>query len=243
MRTSNARPGFKPELKGFTLIELIVVIAIMVSMMALAANMMRGGGKGQGLQTAVEMVDGMVQEARLSAMGKGTWSRLIVISTPNDQARNMRSMGILTRHPKTGKWSLENRLQTLPAGFYVSPTYSTALETAAVPDKSDSKSKMKGGKKAAKKTGFGSADGQDAGKLPGYKDLVEYYFIEFDEEGRMSQPKEATRLVVVAGSAGDGTGERPTPMANGKPGMAGGVVVYPKGNVSRLRTDEQVIPN
>ena len=26
------------------------------------------------------------------------------------------------------------------------------------------------------------------------------------------------------------------------PGLAGGIVIYPKGNISRLRTDEQVIP-
>ena len=66
--------------KGFTLVELIVVITIMVAMMALAASMLRGGGRAQGLQSAVEMVDGMVQEARLDAMGKGTWSRLIIVS-------------------------------------------------------------------------------------------------------------------------------------------------------------------
>ena len=58
-----------PGSKGFTLVELIVVITIMVAMMALAASMLRGGGRGQGLQAAVEMVDGMVQEARLDAMG------------------------------------------------------------------------------------------------------------------------------------------------------------------------------
>ena len=65
----------------------------------------------------------------------------------------------------------------------------------------------------------------------------------FDEEGRMSQPNAPTRLVVVAGSAGNGKEERPTPMVDGKPGLAGGIVIYPKGNISRLRTTEQVIPN
>uniref|UniRef100_UPI0040251E44 type II secretion system protein n=1 Tax=Akkermansia muciniphila TaxID=239935 RepID=UPI0040251E44 len=33
-----------PGSKGFTLVELIVVITIMVAMMALAASMLRGGG-------------------------------------------------------------------------------------------------------------------------------------------------------------------------------------------------------
>ena len=108
--------------KGFTLVELIVVITIMVAMMALAASMLRGGGRGQGLQSAVEMVDGMVQEARLDAMGKGTWSRLIIVSTPEDEARNMRTLGVMSKNTRTGKWHLVNRLQTLPAGFYISPT-------------------------------------------------------------------------------------------------------------------------
>ena len=95
-----------PGSKGFTLVELIVVITIMVAMMALAASMLRGGGRGQGLQAAVEMVDGMVQEARLDAMGKGTWSRLIIVSTPDDEARNMRTLGVMSKNTRTGKWHL-----------------------------------------------------------------------------------------------------------------------------------------
>lgn len=91
-----------PGSKGFTLVELIVVITIMVAMMALAASMLRGGGRGQGLQAAVEMVDGMVQEARLDAMGKGTWSRLIIVSTPDDEARNMRTLGVMSKIPVPG---------------------------------------------------------------------------------------------------------------------------------------------
>ena len=79
-----------PGSKGFTLVELIVVITIMVAMMAL--------------------VDGMVQEARLDAMGKGTWSRLIIVSTPDDEARNMRTLGVMSKNTRTGKWHLVNRL-------------------------------------------------------------------------------------------------------------------------------------
>ena len=60
---------------------------------------------------------------------------------------------------------------------------------------------------------------------------------------RQSQPNAPTRLVVVSGSAGNGKEEKPTPMVDGKPGLAGGIVIYPKGNISRLRTTEQVIPN
>ena len=214
-----------PGSKGFTLVELIVV------MMALAASMLRGGGRGQGLQAAVEMVDGMVQEARLDAMGKGTWSRLIIVSTPDDESRNMRTLGVMSKNTRTGKWHLVNRLQTLPAGFYVSPAYSTLLEGSK---------KARGEKSTAR--GFASRDGQDTVNLPGNR-MTDIYFIEFDEEGRMSQPNAPTRLVVVAGSAGNGKEERPTPMVDGKPGLAGGIVIYPKGNISRLRTTEQVIPN
>lgn len=211
------------------MVELIVVITIMVSMMALAANMLRGGGKGHGLQSAVEMVDSLVQEARLDAMGKGSWSRLIIVSTPDDASRNMRSLGIMSKNPRTGKWCLVNRLQTLPDGFYISPTYSTLLEDVK---------KIKGEKTIIRKF----TDGQDTVKLQGNK-MTDIYYIEFDEEGRMSQPNAPTRLVVVAGSAGDGKDERPTPMTDGKPGMAGGIVIYPKGNISRLKTMEQVVPH
>ena len=192
-----------PGSKGFTLVELIVVITIMVAMMALAASMLRGGGRGQGL----------------------------IVSTPDDESRNMRTLGVMSKNTRTGKWHLVNRLQTLPAGFYVSPAYSTLLEGSK---------KARGEKSTAR--GFASRDGQDTVNLPGNR-MTDIYFIEFDEEGRMSQPNAPTRLVVVAGSAGNGKEERPTPMVDGKPGLAGGIVIYPKGNISRLRTTEQVIPN
>ena len=237
MRYFSKHTGMAPRCslsgsKGFTLVELIVVITIIVAMMALAANMLRGGGRGHGLQSAVEMVDGLVQEARLDAMGKGTWSRLIIVSTPDNEDRNMRTLGVMSKNPRTEKWHLVNRLQTLPDGFYISPAYSTLLGG----------SKKKSGDEKSVARNFASRDGQDDVNLPG-NGLTSIYFIEFDEEGRMSQPNAPTRLVVVAGSAGDGKEERPTPMVNGKPGMAGGIVIYPKGNISRLRTMEQVIPN
>ncbi len=216
--------------KGFTLVELIVVITIMVAMMALAANMLRGGGKGQGLQSAVEMVDGLLKEAQLEAMGKGTWARLIVISTPDDPDSNMRTLAILTKSNKKSRkaWDRAGELYTLPTGFYISPQYSTALDAAT-------------GKKP-KRDSFAGIECQDTTEIRGLGSL-DYYFIEFDEEGRMSLPGAATRLVVVAGSAGDGKDERPMPMVDGRPGMAGGVVIYPKGNISRLRTEEQVFSN
>lgn len=59
MRYFSKHSGMAPRCslsgsEGFTLVELIVVITIMVAMMALAASMLRGGGRGQGLQAAVE---------------------------------------------------------------------------------------------------------------------------------------------------------------------------------------------
>lgn len=60
--------------------------------------------------------------------------------------------------------------------FYVSPTYSTLLEGAK---------KARGEKSTARD--FASRDGQDTVNLPGNR-MTDIYFIEFDEEGRMSQP-------------------------------------------------------
>ena len=39
------------------------------------------------------------------------------------------------------------------------------------------------------------------------------------------------------------SGDQSRAVVDGKPGLAGGIVIYPKGNISRLRTTEQVIPN
>lgn len=219
--------------RGFTLIELIVVIGIMVTMMALAGNLIFNKGKTQGLQSAVESLDGAVQEARLDAIARSTWTRLVIVAVPDDTSpdtRNLRQYGImyLDRTHSPARWVLPSRLNMLPLGFYFSPTYSTLVDSQA-------RSKMRG---------FSDKRATDLMLVPPYG-KQEVYYVEFDPEGRVSYPTGATRMVVCAGSpspSGQDHGMETAVDNDGRPITAGGFVLFSRGNTTRMRTREQIKP-
>lgn len=239
-RTDSGRGGVR---SAFTILELVVVIAIMVTMLALATNMLRNSGRGQGLQNSMQMVEGTIQETQLEAKNRGTWARFVIISDPSDTKPNgdhLRTYGIMVYNQTTKKWELVSRLSTLPPDFYISPKYSTPLESVA-----SSKTSAKG--KGSRRNGgaFNSREGKDTVYIPSYRRNVDVYFIEFDEEGRLSQPNNATRLVIVGGAAskdGDDDNMRPSSMDGHRPRVAAGIAIYPKGHISKLRTPEQIVP-
>ena len=72
--------------KGFTLVELLVVIAILAVVMTMAAGVLRDAGKGRGIESGVELLESMLLEARATAQGNDTYTRLIIIADPKDDS-------------------------------------------------------------------------------------------------------------------------------------------------------------
>lgn len=241
------------KIKGFTLIELLVVIAIIAIMLTMAASMMKGVGSGKGLTSGIETMDSLIQEARSIAMGKGTWARFVVVTDMNDNSSNsmhLRYMTVMELKPEfeDGKNKRRNNVDEwlptargiyLPSGIYFSPQYSTLLQgdTGSTADRSSTLSRK----------GVPISKMIESMRLTG-KTKKDVYYIEFDPLGRLSFPSRPTRLVLMGGVANvraksADEGIIPKPVDDHKrPTVSGGVVVWPKGTTSRLRTIDQIVP-
>ncbi len=238
---------FSSSRKGFTMVELLVVMALIGILMTMSAGVLRDAGKGRGIESAVEMLESMVQEARTTAQGNDTCTRLVIACDPKDNSADSRHLRFITVQilepkdaknsydgselPKAGVWKSTSAGQLLPPGVFFSPHFSTPLEWAE-----------------------GSHQpmiGTTSTKLSN-KGFTQVYFIEFDEKGRFvapngdpMNPTSPQRLVLINGRIGDGRNSHdgivPRELDSKKrPVGAKGITVWPSGDVSLLRTDEQV---
>lgn len=230
--------------KGFTLIEILVVIAIISILMTMAAGVLKDSGNNRGMQGAVDQLEAMIREAQTTAIGNDTYTRLVIADDPND-SRHLRFMTILMlkrgeRTPKydgsdlvgnNSRWVTTSNGTLFPQGVYFSPHYSRPLEW------SENKESETIGKDIAKLSGKGES---------------RIYYVEFDEKGRFVAPMadpthttKPTRLVLINGKPSKGryshNGIEPVKLDEARrPVGAGGVVLYPNGNLIRIRTLDQI---
>lgn len=229
--------------RGFTLVELIVVVAIIALMLALGGNMLKNAGQGQGLQAAIQMLQDTIRETRLEATGKSTWARLVVVSDPSDTSpstKNLRQLIIMYKDPTRmtrssdiddGDWRMAGRGRYLPAGYFISPEYSTLLATPRSMNDPVSRNNAK------------FSELLDKMRISN-KGKSDVYYIEFDPQGRLTEPGHATRLIVMGGRPDPKTmtGVSPYPIdpKTKRASSVGGVVIWPRGHYSLLRTNEQI---
>lgn len=230
--------------KAFTLVELLVVMTVIGVMMTLASSVLRDSGTGRTLDSGVDLLRNLVQEARATAQGNDTYTRLVIATDPNDTSRDSRHLRfmvvqILRKDNSNydgssvdirGDWVSTSAGVMLPPGVYFSPSYSHALSWAE---------------------GGGDRIGTDTARVSKNKTAKVYYF-EFDEKGRFVSPattplspSQPHRLVLINARPGKGRNSKdgiiPMQMdSRHLPTGAKGIVLWPSGYTSLLRTREQI---
>ncbi|MGL4399560.1 MAG: pilus assembly FimT family protein [Luteolibacter sp.] len=209
---------------GFTLVEMLVVIAIMSILMTAGAIGLSGAG-GKGVTSGVAGAEALFDEARAIAIGKRTEARVMVAKDlTNDKAGNLRKIVVVSRElDAEGKmkepesWILSSRGILLPDQTFFSEDYS---RDGSSPIKTETLSG------ANVKAAFAGT----------------YFSYEFNDEGICETP--GASFVV-------GAGVRPVNKPNDKPRVTssakrdfGGFVVRRNGSTSTFRNPDQMdIPN
>lgn len=235
--------------KGFTLVELLVVMAIIGAMMALAANVLRDPGRGRNISSGVQMLENMIQEARATAIGNDTYTRVIIACDEKDSSSDSIHLRYVTVQKlvrdenenrkydgtdvrREGEWESTSSGVFLPSGVYFCPSYSLELQWM----------------EHARDT---LLEVDDSARISGLGRAMVYY-IEFDEKGRFvtpetkpGEPSRPRRLVLITGRLGNGrhSVDGVDPIATddkGRPAVAKGLVLWPSGNYSVMMTPEQV---
>lgn len=108
--------------QGFTLMELLVVLAVMGVMMGLIGFSLLGGG-GNELGAAQRELLGLVQKARAQAALTGKETRLIIWNDPEDEEKYHRYVEIVTEDSNNSdNWLVAGEGAFLTDGIYFVPS-------------------------------------------------------------------------------------------------------------------------
>lgn len=231
-------PSKRPN--GFTLVELLVVIAIMSLVLTFAANLLKGADKTKGIQSGVDLLESTINEARELAKGRGTWTRVVFPVTPDDvspTSRHLKYAAVITWEPKNEtdlelkpmgddtEWKMLSKGIDFPGGVYLSTELSKTMDDPEITNSGQPiTSKM-----CQARIGQGPP--------------VDCYYLEFDRMGRLTWPRGITKIILMSGVHQRGQDNIiPAPKTpEGKPAQAAGFIIFPQGQMSRLRNMTQVL--
>lgn len=207
--------------EGFTLIEILVVIAIISILMTAGAIGLGNLSAGQGTSTAIATCESLFEEARTIAVSKRCKARVIVdIDDPSKENYLRRVAVVHEEIDEDGNvvadtWVLASRGYVMPSGTYFSQNYSS---------------------KATESGSLGDLDEFDltgANVSSSYEGTYAYY--EFNAEGIFLAP--GSNFVVGSGARPKGGEPKVTKSAERD---FAGFVVWRNGRTSTYRNTNQI---
>ena len=181
-------------IRAFTLMELLVVLAVMGLMMGVIGFSLLGGG-GAELGASQRELVGLLQKARTMAAISGISARLIVHNDPNDEEKFHRYMEVVVKDSNSSnQWIVDGEGEFLADGIYFVPEEKSFSDQAdgwrkdafsRWSHEADPTFKLKDSFKGKRIEGEGEGDG------------TSFRYLEFDGSGNLVCPSENSSSVTV----------------------------------------------
>ncbi|MDA0767075.1 MAG: type II secretion system protein [Verrucomicrobia bacterium] len=209
--------------QGFTMVEILAVIAVIAILMSVAAVGIQKMDQGQATSTALSVSEAIFDEARSAAVGRGARARVLIHNDPaeDQRARYLRYLAVAVE--VEGSWEIISRGTTLPSGVFFD-VVGVQTATSSVPD-------------------IGTY-GEMTIALPGDKASPKAcYYYEFNAEGLCVDSGNDASLpgaaFVVAGGVMPPSAVEPKVQGNNRAGF----VVWRSGRSSLFRNPEHITPS
>lgn len=206
--------------RGFTLVEVLTVMAIIAILLGAGAIGLGNLNAGKGTSSAIASCEALFEEARTIAVSKRCKARVMVLA--EDPTKDTYLQRVVIVHEEIDadgnvvpdSWILSSRGYEMPKGTYFSQEYSLLPTSAKIPEFT-----------------LVSTKTEYAGK---------YFYYEFNGEGIFDQP--GTSFVIGDGVRPKGQEPKTTPSA--KRDFAG-FVIWRNGRTSTYRSPGQItnLPN
>ncbi len=211
--------------RGFSLVELLAVMAVIAILLSLASVGVNKMGKSQGLTSGVSIAEGVFAQARSLAIAKGSPTRVVIHARLNDEEerdrrRYLKMMMIMEQEVEddssssdaNGLWKSAGQATFLPDQVYYSAELSrTSIELGSpIPEGNHTLGK--------------AAD-----------DAVNTYYYEFNSQGICTTP--GATFVLESGS-------RPRnseTVVRGKSNSIGGFMISRNGNTLSIRDTNKLL--